>query len=251
MRSRLVSKVDRGDIATNHINNMANNMTLGARKAMVNGMSEKEVARFEHFDAVPVTTGDIIIPISKLFIEREVISTRAENSRVFSVICVIRHADGRKPDVCEISLNWLSGKESSAAAVAKVMKSAKTGKLYLRYTDTSFNAPSLPLAVGKVGFTYDFTLEVGEAVECYAMKDFSFAFEENPKFVPSKPESDSNQRWLNTTQITEIGEGNEVELTKTSRYILTRKAAANLLAAEKRVALAMFTNLTGVTPADL
>lgn len=231
---------------------MANSFTLGARKAVTNGLSDKEIKKFDRFADVAVAEGDIIVP-TKAWIERSVLDEgTATEARVLSVLCVIRHkateTSKASSEIEEIPLSWLAGKEFSTASKATVALGATSKQLYLRYQETAWNASVLPLRTGVVGFAYDFVLEVGEAIDCFALKGFDFSFKLNEEFNPAIAESPTNRKWVNTDKIKDLGEGAEVDLTPTTRHRLKLRAGGKAIGAtEKKAVEARMLALTGTS----
>lgn len=222
---------------------MAKNIILGSRKAMSNGFTSKEVEKFEHITAHDVHQGSVIIPVLGTIMVRNMTVNGKSTSRSFSCVCVVRHPD-KTSHAEEFSFSWLAGKESSSAPKARIERSTKSNKYYLKYEELAYNAPSLPLIEGGTDFAFRFQLKAEEEFDAYATKSFGFAFEENTSA------SNDEDRWINTQQILDlVAKGiTEVDLTPVKRFRFTREIFSGRLSKQEETqAKRLYQSLTGVT----
>lgn len=177
---------------------MANNLVLGARKAVDpnHGLSAQEVEKYTHRDTIRLVEGDKIVCLSSLpFVEIPLFADKSmtvrakgkdgEELRAIEAVCLILHADGSF-EAALISLNFLAGKDIYKTDTVSVAKSKK-GNLYYAYhtLDRVHSvAPMLPIALGCTKFTYDLTLECKGEVTGYKELPLSESFvEEKGGFV--------------------------------------------------------------------
>ena len=216
---------------------MANSISFGVKRVANLGLTSKEVDKYQHQDQHHVLEGYVIIPVPNSFMEREVLVEGAAKGRALSCLCVVRHEDKKSFHVEDFALSWLAGREHALSDKGTIVKSERTGNYYIQYSDTGYNAQSLPLREGGTDFAHPILIRVGKQFNAFKTKSFDFVFEKT-----------ATGSWGNTKKILDLVDQGifEVDLAPTTRWELTQEPFTGKLTKEElALARTVFKGMTG------